>query len=80
MESQNGLIKAHLVSEVQNAVGTVVARGNNPVIIIDTLGRRIRVEWDPAASAIPMGQLVYFAQFLATAGLFFDWVKHCRLH
>ena len=80
MESQNGLIKAHLASEVQHAAGTVAARGNNPVTIVDTLGRRIRVEWDPAASVTPMGQLVYFAQFLATAGLFSAWVKHCPLH
>jgi len=49
------------------------------VTVIETLGRRIRVEWDPAAPVTPMGQLVYFAQFLATAGLFSDWVRNCPL-
>ena len=48
--------------------------------VVETLGRRIRVEWDPGASETPMGQLVYFAQFLATAGLFAEWVKECPLH
>ena len=57
----------------------VLATGEDSVVVVDTLGRRIRVEWDPSAAVTPMGQLVYFSQFLATAGLFSDWVKNCPL-
>jgi hypothetical protein len=37
------------------------------------------VEWDPYAPVTPLGQLVYFSQFLATAGLFSGWVADCPL-
>jgi hypothetical protein len=47
---------------------------------LDLHGRRIYVEWDPHAPVTPLGQLVYFSQFLATAGLFGDWVADCPLH
>lgn len=46
---------------------------------VDTHGRRVHVEWDPDAPVTPLGQLVFFSQFLATAGLFRDWVKSCPL-
>jgi hypothetical protein len=46
---------------------------------VDTHGRRFHVEWDPDAPVTPLGQLVFFSQFLATAGLFGDWVKGCPL-
>ena len=42
-------------------------------------GRRLYVEWDPQAPVTPLGQLVYFSQFLATAGLFSQWVADCPL-
>jgi hypothetical protein len=48
-------------------------------LVVDTHGRRFHVEWDPAAPVTPLGQLVFFSQFLATAGLFHDWVKSCPL-
>ena len=79
MNSENGLIRAHPAGEVQKAAAAVLATGEDSVVVVDTLGRRIRVEWDPAAAVTPMGQLVYFSQFLATAGLFSDWVKNCPL-
>ena len=34
---------------------------------------------DADAPVTPLGQLVFFSQFLATAGLFHDWVKACPL-
>src|ERR1700761_8035560 len=46
---------------------------------VNTDGRRFHVEWDPSAPVTPLGQLVFFSQFLATAGLFRDWVKSCPL-
>jgi hypothetical protein len=79
MSSEAGLIRAHPAGEVQTAGIAALAPGEAPVTVVDTLGRRIRVEWDPAASVTPMGQLVYLAQFLATAGLFSDWVRNCPL-
>jgi hypothetical protein len=38
------------------------------------------VEWDPLAPVTPFGQLVFFAQFLATSGLYSKWVAACPLH
>jgi hypothetical protein len=46
---------------------------------VNTQGRRFHVEWDPTAPVTPLGQLVFFSQFLATAGLFREWVKTCPL-
>ena len=46
---------------------------------VDTHGRRFHVEWDPHAHVTPLGQLVLFSQFLATAGLFRHWVQTCPL-
>lgn len=39
---------------------------------VDTLGHRLHVEWDPQASVTPLGQLVFFAQFLSVSGLYAD--------
>jgi len=50
-----------------------------PPLVVDTHGRRFHVEWDPSAPVTPLGQLVFFSQFLATSGLFHDWVKSCPL-
>ena len=46
---------------------------------LEVHGKRIYVQWDPHAPVTPLGQLVYFSQFLATAGLFRDWVADCPL-
>lgn len=48
-------------------------------LAVDLHGRRVYVEWDPYAPVTPLGQLVYFSQFLATAGLFSEWVADCPL-
>jgi hypothetical protein len=47
---------------------------------LEVHGKRIYVEWDPYAPVTPLGQLVYFSQFLASAGLFRNWVSDCPLH
>ena len=46
---------------------------------VDTLGHRLHVEWDPQASVTPLGQLVFFAQFLSVSGLYADWTGKCPL-
>ena len=48
-------------------------------LVVDTDGRRFHVEWDPESPVTPLGHLVFFSQFLGTAGLFHDWVKACPL-
>jgi len=66
-------VSAHPAGEVVFPVDPAVP------LIVDALGRRMRVEWDPEAPVTPLGQLVFFSQFLATAGLFGSWVKDCPL-
>ena len=46
-------------------------------LLLDTCGGRVRVEWDPQAPVTPLGQLVFFTQFLETSGRFDLWVKDC---
>jgi len=47
--------------------------------VVDTLGGRMHARWDPGAAATPHGQLVFFAEFLATTGVFDRWVSACTL-
>jgi Transposase DDE domain group 1 len=47
--------------------------------VVDTLGGRMHVRWDEHAAATPNGQLVFFAEFLATTGVFDRWVSSCPL-
>jgi hypothetical protein len=47
--------------------------------VVDTLGGRMHVRWDEGAAATPHGQLVFFAEFLATTGVFDRWVSECSL-
>ena len=48
-------------------------------IVVDAPGGRIHVQWDQTASATPNGQLVFFAEFLETAGIYKSWVEDCPL-
>src|SRR3981189_597813 len=50
-----------------------------PSLALDTIGRRFHVEWDPLAPVTPMGQLVFFSQFLASSGLYAKWGAACPL-
>ena len=47
--------------------------------VVDTLGGRMHVRWDEHAAATPNGQLVFFAEFLATTGVVDRWVSSCPL-
>jgi len=58
---------------------TVLARASEDAMAVDTMGGRMHVRWDEAAQATPYGQIVFFAEFLATAGVFDRWVKECPL-
>lgn len=45
----------------------------------DTFAGLVHVEWDDQAPITPIGQLVFFSQFLKTCNLFAPWVKDCPL-
>jgi hypothetical protein len=48
-------------------------------MVVDTPGGRIHVQWDPGANATPNAQLTFFAEFLATTGVYDAWVSSCPL-
>ena len=73
MPLQVAPVPAHPLGEVVRSVRPSVP------LAVDTVGSRFHVEWDPDAPVTPLGQLVFFSQFLATAGLFRDWVADCPL-
>lgn len=50
-----------------------------PSLAVDPMGRRFHVEWDPLAPVAPLGQLVFCSQFLASSGLYSQWVAACPL-
>ena len=79
MPLQIAPLAAHPQSEVPDALARAIRAVLDQPLAVDTHGRRFHVEWDPHASVTPLGQLVFFSQFLATAGLFRDWVKACPL-
>ena len=49
-------------------------------MVADTMGGRMHVRWDETAQATPHGRTVFFAEFLATAGVFDRWVQGCPPH
>jgi hypothetical protein len=56
-----------------------LALASEEAMTVQTLGGRMRVRWDDSGCATPHGQLVFFAEFLGTAGLFERWVQGCPL-
>jgi len=46
---------------------------------VETPGGRIHIRWDHEASATPNAQLAFFAEFLATAGVYESWIDSCPL-
>jgi hypothetical protein len=63
----------------QKLVLVNAAQGSDLAQVVDTLGGRMHVRWDEGAAATPHGQLVFFAEFLATTGVFERWVSQCPL-
>jgi hypothetical protein len=57
-----------------------VAQASEDAMVVDTMGGRVHVRWDQTARATPHGQIVFFAEFLATGGVFDRWVQGCPLH
>ncbi len=63
-------------SQIAEVAEKVIQTGRRTV---DVHGGRTHVEWDPHAPVTPLGQLVYFSQFLATGGVYAQWVADCPL-
>ena len=60
-------------------VGQITEAADEAPMVVDTLGGRMHVHWDTQAQATPNGQLVFFTEFLATAGVFDAFVESCPL-
>ena len=58
---------------------TALARASEDAMVVQTMGGRMHVRWDETVQATPHGLLVFFAEFLATAGVFDRWVSGCPL-
>ena len=58
---------------------TAVAQASDEFVAVQTMGTRMHVRWDETAQATEHRQIVYFAEFLATAGIFESWVQTCPL-
>jgi len=78
MSLQIGPVPVHPQDE-PSATALAAQAVLSPPVPVDTVGRRFHVEWDPHAPVTPLGQLVFFAQFLAAGGLYSDWVNRCPL-
>jgi hypothetical protein len=80
MSAQVAPIPAHPSGEGSSALISTAGDALLPALTVDTTGRRLHVEWDPQAPVTPLGQLVFFCQFLAAGGLYSKWVAKCPLH
>jgi hypothetical protein len=68
------------MGKVDEPKKTTLAQAGVDAMAVDTMGGRLHVRWDETAQAAPHGQIVFFAEFLATAGVFDRWVQACPLH
>ena len=67
------------MGEANEPKRTVLAQASEDAMVVGTMGGRVHVHWDETAQATPHGQIVFFAEFLATAGVFDRWVEACPL-
>jgi hypothetical protein len=67
------------MGEANEPKRTMLAQASEDAMVVDTMGGRVHVRWDETAQATPHGQIVFFAEFLATAGVFERWVQECPL-
>jgi hypothetical protein len=74
MKKKKKAMVAHPKGELEIGAAKRVAR------VLDSYGGVVRVAWDPEAEVTRYGQLVFFVEFLKTAGIFDAWVKGCPLY
>ncbi|MCA3243629.1 MAG: IS1380 family transposase [Rubrivivax sp.] len=72
--------QTHPMGEANEPKKSALAQASEDAMVVDTMGGRVHVRWDETAQATPHGQIVFFAEFLATAGVFDRWVQTCPLH
>jgi len=68
------------MGEANELKKTVLAQASEDALAVDTMGGRLHLRSDDTAPATPHGQIVFFAECLATAGVFDRWVQDCPLH
>src|SRR6266478_5112431 len=73
MSSEVEVCVSHPMGERELALREARDEGSR----VDTYGGIIRVKWDEEAAVTPFGQLVFFIEFLKTAGLWEWWVEEC---
>ena len=78
MGEATSLIKSSWVFAIESSPGQSSAENLAPTTA-DSLGGRIQIRWDESCEATPHGQIVFFAEFLATTGIFDAWVASCPL-
>ncbi len=67
------------MGELMKRRKTAVAQASEEFVAVQTMGGGMHVRWDETAQTTPHRQIVYFAEFLATAGIFESWVQSCTL-
>lgn len=81
MEDNTLSSSTHQMGELSNCeLNSQKHQAHPPGIHCDTFAGLVHVEWDDQAPVTPIGQLVFFAQFLKTCNLFAPWVNDCPLH
>jgi hypothetical protein len=63
-----------MIRRAHPAAERSIAKKSEGLRVVDTYGRVTQVAWDPEAEVTPYGQLVFFVEFLKTAGQFEKWV------
>lgn len=76
MDKQKTLTTTHQMGEPSIRESTTLKTQD---IQCDTFAGLVHIEWDDQAPVTPIGQLVFFAQFLKTCNLFAPWVSDCPL-
>jgi hypothetical protein len=76
MDSKSLPETAHPVGEVKNEnISHDKVSAGASALPVDTGGGRYHVQWDDSAPVTPLGQLVFFAQFLHAGGRWEDFCK-----
>jgi hypothetical protein len=76
MDSKSLPERAHPVGEVKNeSISHDKVSVGASTLPVDTGTRRYRVQWDDSAPVTPLGQLMFFAQFLLDGGRWKDFCK-----
>ena len=77
MSNDHSLVSVHPTGEQSPvAAATVLPPTPTP---LDTFGGLVQIEWDRGAALSPLGQAVYFINFLKTSGRYDDWLAGCPL-